>query len=147
MCSSDLAFGTFGEIDSLRSEIIGCSYNQLQYSPAQHALVSNGVIDVSISQTVNRTDSGTVWNAAEVALSAKLNVQDLGTLFDHVVYCLPSGTTSFVAYAYVGSWRSVYYDIYCTHTGALRHELGHNINLSHSSELLGEYDDLTCTMG
>jgi hypothetical protein len=81
-------------------------------------------------------------NAITDALKENFGVSSPGALADHVMYCLPAGTMDGVAYAYVGSWMSVYSDKWCGSNTAQMHEIGHNLRLGHSNEK-GAYEDET----
>ena len=63
------------------------------------------------------------------ALKTKFSVSSASQLADHVMYCLPPGTMSGIAYAYINHWKSVYSDLWCTYVSAQLHEIGHNLNL------------------
>ena len=76
--------------------------------------------------------------------------------YDHVMYCLPEGTTpgadgsgskNWVAYAFLNARRSVYTDRWCGVLSATMHEIGHNLGLHHASEYGWEYEDTTGNMG
>jgi hypothetical protein len=63
--------------------------------------------------------------------------------------CQPSntlngGSSNWIAYAYVDHWLSVYKGDWCTYPSAQMHEIGHNLNLAHSGEGSGSYDDQSC---
>lgn len=62
--------------------------------------------------------------------------------------CIPPGTSGdWIAYAYINSPLSVYNDNWCNSISAQMHEIGHNINLSHSGEGENEYGDQSGMMG
>ena len=54
------------------------------------------------------------------------------------------GSTTWVAYAYIDHWLSVYRGLWCIRPSAQMHEIGHNLNLAHSGEGNDPYDDLSC---
>merc|ERR1719221_2027179 len=64
---------------------------------------------------------------------------------------LPSGTnsggSSWIAYAYVNHWLSVYNDQWGSYVSAQVHEIGHNLGLAHSGENDLAYDDKSGFMG
>ena len=68
-------------------------------------------------------------NAVTAALNSKFGVSSPSQLASHVMYCLPPGTMSGIAYAYIDHWMSVYSDEWCTYVSAQLHEVGHNLNL------------------
>jgi len=58
--------------------------------------LTNGVAEVTITQTVTGATDGTVLNAAEAALIAKYGAV---SQFTHIMYCIPPGTSgSWIAY-------------------------------------------------
>ena len=68
-------------------------------------VVDNGVVEVQISTLVTGQSDTIVKNAATAALSALLGISDLATAFDHVMLCLPPGTTGgWIAYGEYISW-------------------------------------------
>ena len=96
----------------------------------------------------------TMRNAITSELNRLFVFSSPTSLANHVMYCLPPGTMSGIAYAFVNSWMSVYSDQWCTYVSAQMHELGHNIGLAHSGELTCpvyasdcEYGDQSGMMG
>jgi len=147
---SNSAFGTFGDTYSFRAGFAGCSYNQLIMNPSKIAGASNGVIEISIPERAKGNSENIIWESARTILASRLGVgvRDLSTVIDHVVYCIPPGTQMTAAgVAWMPGYESWYNDKYCIDKKVIMHELGHNILLSHSMELMGEYDDSTCQMG
>ena len=141
---SDGVFGTYGDAVTLKSQYAACSNDQLHFEPASHAQTTeSGVYEAYIDMNVIGADDEDVTNAA-VASAASV----MGNLnqFDHVMVCVPPGTGSWVAWAYINHWLSVYNDDWCTSPSAGMHELGHNMNLGHSGES-SIYDDQTGMMG
>jgi len=140
---SNYVFGTSGDQVNLKKQYAACSYNRLVFNPATHANVVNGVVEVTISQNVSGVENSNVRNAVSNSneLKAKLG-NDWQSKFNHVMYCVPpgtiSGTSGWIAYAYVDSWLSVYNN-WCTYVSGQMHELGHNLNLG---ELRNMYTSL-----
>ncbi|KAL7447953.1 hypothetical protein ACHAWC_000232, partial [Mediolabrus comicus] len=143
-------FGTSGDTVNLKSQYSACSYGALECNPASKTTstgvaVTNGVHELTISNSVTGVDKGVVEAAVVVA-----GYSDLGSMrnqFDHVMLCLPPGTLgNWIGYAYVNHYLSVYNDDWCNNVSIQMHEIGHNLNLDHSGEL-DEYDDKTCMMG
>ena len=56
-------------------------------------VIDNGVVEVSINKPVTGQSFTNVKNTATAALSNLLGISDLSTTFDHVMLCLPPGTT------------------------------------------------------
>jgi len=130
-CRSDKIFGTSGDQLNLKSQYAACSYNALQFVSKKDSRATNGVYEVRIDMSV----SGLSQLAAELG---PLNGQ-----FDHVMLCLPPGTTgNLIAFAYIHHWLSVYNDEWCNYLPSQVHGIGHNLNLAHSGET-GSYDDLS----
>jgi len=72
----------------------------------------------------------TVRNAVTSALNNQLGQNPCNNIADHVMLCLPPGTSgSWIAYAYINSCISVYNDDWCQSPSGLLHEIGHNLNL------------------
>ena len=121
---SDAWFGTHGDPVNLKSQYEACSYNKLQINPANTRNISNGVRTISIGNNVIGASSTTIqWSVVWTAWN------EFGSLinnFDHVMLCLPPGTTrsqsgSWIAYAWVNSWLSVYNDQWCNYVSAQMH--------------------------
>jgi hypothetical protein len=75
------------------------------------------VTTVTISNTVIGTDNGVIRNAVTAALGSSFTSQ-----FDHVMLCLPPGTSgSWIAYAYVNHWLSVYNNQWCDYISGQMH--------------------------
>ena len=85
----------------------------------------------------------TMRNSIISALKARYK-SDLSQLGNHVMFCYPPGTMSDVAYAYINWHLSVYLDDWCTYVSAQVHKIGHNLNLAHSTNKNGEYEDQSC---
>lgn len=127
---SDDIFGTDGDLLNLKSQFNACSYGQLQFEP----LTSNGIVGtdgvytVSLPTTIvtGGDDNAIAWAAVD---KAEADLGDLLTNFaDHVVVCMPPGTSDgeWAAYAYSDHWLSVYNDVWCAYPSGLMHEIGKN---------------------
>ncbi|KAI2503877.1 Gametolysin peptidase M11 [Fragilaria crotonensis] len=146
---ADDVFGAAGDALNLKSQFNQCSYGQLQFEPTtSNALVgTDGVYTVSLPSTIitGAADNPIAWAAVDKATA------ELGTLTsfaDHVMVCMPPGTSGgWIAYAYINHWLSVYNNAWCGYPSGLLHELGHNLNLAHSSEGSTEYGDQSGLMG
>ena len=122
---SDSWFGTYGDPVNLKSQYAACSYGALQCNAASKTTstgvaVTNGVYEVSITNTVSGADRFVVENAVVAAGNADLgNMRDQ---FDHVMLCLPPGTSGgWIAYAYINHYLSVYNDNWCTYVSGQMH--------------------------
>lgn len=105
-------FGTNGDdAVNLKSQYSACSFNKLTCNPAdQGDSSSKGVYTVTITNNVG-SDNGLIRDAAVDAATADLG--NLPSQFDHVMVCIPPGSGSWLAYAYINSWLSVYNDNWC----------------------------------
>ena len=93
---SDKIFGTYGDTATLKSQYMACSHGKLELQPYVGMTrggteVKNGVLDVSIDLYV----PGTIRFAVEDALeeAATQLVGNLHEQFDHVMLCLPPGSS------------------------------------------------------
>lgn len=68
-----------------------------------------GLTEISVSNAPSEGDS-VMRNAVTAALNTAFGVSSPTALADYVMYCLPPGTMSGIAYAYINSWNSVYSD-------------------------------------
>lgn len=148
---SDEIFGTSGDIINLSTQYDACSYGKLTFEPftgttSTGEQITNGVATVDITpQIVNGVDDAIVRNAVTDAGNIKFG--NMQNQFDYVMQCLPSGTSgSWIAYAYINSWLSVYNDNWCNYPSGQMHEIGHNLGLAHSGEG-ATYDDQSGMMG
>ena len=117
---SDSWFGTYGDPVNLKTQIEACSFKKLVMNAAETDEVSDGVYTVTIPYDVNGAKNAIIRNAAIAAAE-----KDLGGLmpqFDHVMLCIPPGTRgSWIAYAYVNFFMSVYNDEWCTFVSGQMH--------------------------
>jgi hypothetical protein len=104
---SDAVFGTSGDSVNLSERYDSCSYGQLTMEPYEGttatgvsipgAQYTKGVVEVEISNNIQGADHSTIKNAAVNAATALLG--DLPSQFDHVMLCIPSGTSGgWIAY-------------------------------------------------
>ena len=112
----DSWFGTNGDVVNFKSQYEACSYGKLTINAFNNAQVSNGATTVSIADNVSGADSGVIVDAAVDALGSLRNEAD------HVMLCIPSGTSgSWIAYAYINHWLSVYNNQWCNYVSAQMH--------------------------
>jgi hypothetical protein len=90
---SDAIFGTGGDQINLKERYASCSYNQLQMDPYEGPATSghSGVVEVDIDYDIQGASRSTIENRAVSAATALLG--DLPSQFDHVMFCLPPGTS------------------------------------------------------
>ena len=151
---SDNVFGTDGDSYNLRSQYAACSYDELLFEPFTGDMngeyIVAGVGEVTLNSNIGGIDRNVVKQAMLDAADEKYG--DLSTKvtngeLDYVMICIPPGTSgSWVAYAYVNGWVSVYNDGWCNSLSAQMHEVGHNLGLAHSGES-ATYDDQSGMMG
>lgn len=142
---SDSIFGTDGDDWNLQTQYASCSYGKANFIPAPNQAspgpVEDGVVEVTISKAVTGAHRYYVMYLVKIALlRAGFSLPG----YAHVMFCLPPGTRTegdWRAFAYVGHWLSVYNDDICTYLSYQMHEIGHNLNLAHSSEGGSEYGD------
>lgn len=124
----DDVFGRRGNQVNLKTQYQACSHGQLQIEPFQGytdtgVYVENGVVEVTLPADVKDQNRFRVENAVEYVAFQKFG--DLRDQFDHVMICLPPGTTNsgknWIAYAYVNSWLSVYNDHWCSRVSTQVH--------------------------
>ena len=122
---SDSWYGTYGDPVNLKSQYAACSYGALQCNAAEKTTssgvtVSNGVYEVSISNTVSGASDGVIRDAVVAAGDAALG--NMESQFDHVMLCLPPKTSgNWIAYAWVNWYLSVYNDNWCTYVSGQMH--------------------------
>lgn len=142
---ADDIFGAAGDPVNLKSQFNQCSYGQLQFEPAtSNAIVgSDGVYTVTLPTTkVTGVADHLIASAAVAEAERKLGM--LTRIADHIMVCVPPASSfrpGAAAYAYVNHWLSVYDDDYIRYAYVSIHEIGHNLNLAHSSQGSEEYGD------
>eukprot|EP00571_Detonula_confervacea_P013210 CAMPEP_0172298404 /NCGR_PEP_ID=MMETSP1058-20130122/1079_1 /TAXON_ID=83371 /ORGANISM="Detonula confervacea, Strain CCMP 353" /LENGTH=1052 /DNA_ID=CAMNT_0013007679 /DNA_START=26 /DNA_END=3184 /DNA_ORIENTATION=- len=138
---------------NLHSQYEACSHGKFLFKPAPNQVgnsgvsIVDGVVEVTASST-DCTDGGCDGalrtEASNILLDAfGQSVQNLAT---HVMFCVPPGSMSGIAYAGVNSWYSVYSDKWCQYVSVQLHEIGHNLGYGHSNEN-GSYKDQSGMMG
>ena len=129
---ADDIFGASTDLLNLKSQYNKCSFGELQFEPlTTNALVgADGVYTVNMPTTIvtGQADNPIAWAAVSKA------EQDLGvpltSIADHVMVCMPPGTTGgWIAYAYVNHWLSVYNNVWCQYPSGQMHEIGKSLPL------------------
>eukprot|EP00548_Thalassiothrix_antarctica_P008347 CAMPEP_0194131402 /NCGR_PEP_ID=MMETSP0152-20130528/2184_1 /TAXON_ID=1049557 /ORGANISM="Thalassiothrix antarctica, Strain L6-D1" /LENGTH=480 /DNA_ID=CAMNT_0038826173 /DNA_START=24 /DNA_END=1462 /DNA_ORIENTATION=- len=135
------------DVTNLASQYSACSYGQLTFSP--NTLYGNqGILTTIITNNVEGVANSVIRNAMTSQAQIDLGISQLRDTADHVLLCIPPGTDgSWIGYAFINSWLSVFNDRWCEYPSVLMHEIGHNLNLAHSGEGNNEYDDQSGMMG
>lgn len=124
---ADDIFGASGDVLNLNSGYNGCSYGQLHLDPlSTNTLIeTDGVYTVDLPNTiVAGSDSMVIANAALAQATTDLG-ESPQFLADHVMFCLPPGTSGdWIAYAWIAHWMSVYNDVWCQSPSIQIHEIG-----------------------
>ena len=129
-------FGTDGDQVNLRSQFKACSFDKLDFVPANEksitgVVVSNGVISIEIPDIILNAERRNIYRAAKWKAASVLG--DLSSQYNHVMFCLPPGTAGdWAAFVYIDSYVSVYNDDMCSHPTVQMHEIGHNLGLAHA---------------
>ena len=132
---SNDVFGNGVDTVNLKSQYAACSYNQLIFekAPDRSMLTTitpnagdtnivNGVVDIKVNNNITAGDA-TIRNAVTAELNRVFGVTSPTALANYVMYCLPSGVMSGIAYAYINSWNSVYSNQWCNYVSAQMHEV------------------------
>ena len=151
LTGEQLSARTFGIGDNapvvnLRSQYNSCSFGKFNITPAMGEGITGGIADIHIDNVVGK-DPFNLEN--QVVAVAEKTFGNLESRFDHVMICLPPGTlyqgtsSKWSAYGYRNWYRTVYNNEWCGYYSAAMHEIGHNLNLQHSSEGSDSYGDQT----
>ncbi len=144
---SDSVFGNQGDRVNLKSQYLACSNGKLEFIPATGENITDGVIEVVIDEAVAGKSHEHIKNATLSALTQQLGAAP-ESQYQHIMIAIPPGTQgSWTAYATINGGLSVYNDRWITSVSAQMHEIGHNLNLGHSSEGTDLYGDRTGVMG
>jgi len=145
---SDDIFGTNGDPLNLVTGYNECSGGKVRFSPGVGTDIVDGVMELTLdNKSISGQSSYTVENWVTEALSNKqgwnLNAHT------HVMYILPEAVNfgGAAAYAYLGSYTSVFWNKYASMHLVLMHEIGHNFDHLHSGENNASYGDETCMLG
>ena len=140
---------TFGDTSRTLSSVYNdCSFGKLKIIPASGAGIINGIVTASIS-TTSVVGQSALAVTSDIKAATIKTVGDL-TQWDHVMYCIPPGTSLFgpwLAYGEMSSSSIVFNDEWCGVVSVVAHEIGHNMGLEHSDEDNKSYDDQSGIMG
>ncbi|CAJ1954131.1 unnamed protein product [Cylindrotheca closterium] len=143
-------FGGPNDYVNLKSQVQACSHGKLNFQkrPDLNGIdtnIRNGVVTIKVNMAVNVGHSKIV-NAVSQEINRQFGMSHVD-IADHVMYCLPNGAYGGVGFALMNRGLSVYNDKLCTSVSTQMHEVGHNLNLGHSSEGTEKYGDQTGVMG
>ena len=139
---SNKFFGTYGDTETIVSQFASCSYNKFNivydtsYGPYEahikNQLSAPGVLEVQLPISMYNSKND-IRRETQLAVESKLGIKLPGP-FHHVLFVLPQCVVDcgFAAYAYVGSYLSVYQGVYYQYPAVAMHEIGHNLNFGHS---------------
>ena len=115
---SDKWFGSNGDAVNYKSQIEACSYDQVTVKPYSNSGITNGVVTVTIPNTISGENNEVIRDAAENAVN-KLN---LSGDIDHTMLCIPPDTKEgWIGYAYFNWDLSVYNDNWCLYPSIQMH--------------------------
>ena len=101
---SDAILGTSGDSVNLASQYDACSHGQLTFQAATGSRIGTGNQAGTITVTVaGAATEDKVSNAVTSYFGTSPR-----NIADHVMYCMPPGSMSGIAYAYYNSWLSVF---------------------------------------
>jgi hypothetical protein len=134
---SDDVFGDKDDPSNLKSQYAACSYDQLIFNKASDrsmttnpndgtTAIASGVVDVKVDFGVAAGDL-TIRNEVTNKINAVFGVTRPDQLANYVMYCMPPGVISGIAYAYVNSWNSVYSNEWCNFLSTQVHEVRRSV--------------------
>lgn len=120
----EISNSMFGNPVSLASQMNACSAGALTLLPG----VPGGVGDLEIDVNTQGVASKNLEMLLRTEFIKKFGSEDQ---FDHILYCMPKGTSSnfnnWIAYAYRETKFSYYNDIWAGSLTSKLHEIGHNM--------------------
>ena len=124
--ATTFGLGVSPEKLNLRSQFYACSFGKLDMKPAEGPDIFDGVGEIFVEQNVSGTSTLALDNVLVTLTEAKFG--KIKDNYHHVVFCMPPGLllqgNSFIAYALVNHWRSVFNNEWCTKFSAMAHEIG-----------------------
>ena len=132
--SNDI-FGNGADLHNLKSQYAACSYSQLIFNkapdraitgspafPSKTTAISNGVVDIKVNLAKSAGEVE-IWNAVTLEMNRVFGVSGPNELAAHVMYCMPDGVMSGIAWAWVDDWGSAYSNGWCNHLSTQMHEV------------------------
>lgn len=113
---SNFVFGTEGV--NLKTQFDACSFGKLTFDPAldRSSVVGpnilNGATEVNVNVPI-ADGHEFMRNNVTAQLKLQFGVSDQRLLADHLMYCLPPGTMTSIAYAYVDSVSLILLFLFC----------------------------------
>ena len=144
----ELVSNVFGDNDdryNLKSQMEGCSYGRVQIEKATGDNIRDGATLVEIAE--DSDDRKEMERFVLNGLEDIFSTNDLKTVADLILICMPRFSSDWSGYAYTNSPLSFYNDDRCNYPSLQLHEVGHNFNLGHSSQIVSEWGDESGTMG
>jgi len=141
----------------LKSQMNKCSHGAVTIEPSPEGSTKvgkntyNGIVEIDVGIEAAGANYMDLQSEAINAVWAEFgNFDD----FDLIMFAQApgsvnySGSTGWLAYAFVNGWLSVYNEGWMGPVSAQMHEVGHNIGLQHSGRRgVGEYADISDFMG
>ncbi|KAL3935129.1 MAG: hypothetical protein SGBAC_009291 [Bacillariaceae sp.] len=124
---SQAVFGGPSDFVNLKSQFYACSHGKLNFQkrPDLNGVttnIRNGVVTIRVSLPVS-VGHPIIVNAVSEILIREFGITQ-SRIADHVLYCLPKGVFSGVAYAIMNRGLSVYNDKLATSVSVQMHEVG-----------------------
>jgi hypothetical protein len=89
----------FGTGFSLQTVYGNCSWGQLKFAPVTGPKINHGVLEMSVNISTYNASRLTIENAMTIELS---KVVGSTSQWDHILFCVPQPSATWIAYAYVG---------------------------------------------
>lgn len=131
--ASKLENDIFKDRVSLKKQYKKCSHDNINIKQVQDEGMSGkdnvqGIVDIDYDGKASRSSTFYMWSAA-LSAAEKQYDRNFSADYDLVMICQPfgtyaSGSTGWIAYAYMNDYVSVYNDEWCGYVSAQMHEIG-----------------------